>query len=317
MPEPRRPLRVLTWHVHGNYLWNLTQVPHHFFLATDAERSPHWAGRVGVLPWGDNVHEAPRERLREMDFDVVLYQHRRQWAERETLLTTAQLALPRIVLEHDPPQGHPTDELHWCQDPGALLVHVTPFNALMWDNGVTPARTIEHGVKPLVDVPWRGDEPRGLVVVNNLKRRGRRLGLDVWEQLSARVPLRLVGMGSTEVGGDGEVGQFELPHVLAAHRFFFNPIRHTSLGLAVVEALHAGLPVVGLATTGMVGVIENGRNGWIDHRLDVLEDVMHRLLRDRALAAEWGRAGQATARERFGIERFVADWLAAFATVAG
>jgi len=24
----KRPLRVLTWHVHGNYLYALTQVPH-------------------------------------------------------------------------------------------------------------------------------------------------------------------------------------------------------------------------------------------------------------------------------------------------
>ena len=29
MPSPAR-LRILTWHVHGNYLYYLTQVPHEF-----------------------------------------------------------------------------------------------------------------------------------------------------------------------------------------------------------------------------------------------------------------------------------------------
>lgn len=310
---PRRRLRILTWHVHGNYLYNLTQVPHDFYLVTDHARSSHHSGRVGVLPWADNVHETPVEHLRDGVFDVVLYQHRRQWDEdRHVELSPAQQRLPRIVLEHDPPQESPTDTLHWCQDPDALLVHVTAYNALMWDNGRTPHRIVEHGVKPLVELPWRGDVERGLVVVNHLRQRGRRLGLDVYRQVQAQLPLTLVGMASDELGGAGEVPQFELPALLAAHRFFFNPIRHTSLGLAVVEAMMAGLPVVGLATTELVTVIHSGRNGYVDTRLPQLLAVMRELLRDAGLAREWGAAGRRVARERFGIERFVRDWLAVF-----
>ena len=75
----RRRLRILTWHVHGNYLWYLTQVPHEFYLVTDAERSTHHSGRSGTLPWGDNVHEAPVDRIRDMAFDVVLFQSRAAW----------------------------------------------------------------------------------------------------------------------------------------------------------------------------------------------------------------------------------------------
>lgn len=309
MPEPRRRLRILTWQVHGNYLYNLTQVPHDFWVVVDAARSTHHGGVGGHLPWGDNVHEAPLETLRTLPFDVVLYQHRNQWLdEQHHALSAAQRALPRIVLEHDPPQASPTEELHWCQDPGALLVHVTAYNALMWNNGVTPSRVIEHGVKPLAERPWRGELARGLVVVNHLQRRGRRLGLDIWQDVSAQVPLQLVGLGSEALGGAGEVAQPRLPDVLAAHRFFFNPIRHTSLGLAVIEAMMAGLPVVGLATAGMVTLIDSGRNGYIDHRLPRLVGVMRELLRNPLLARAWGEAGRRTARERFAIERFVADW---------
>ncbi len=61
----RRRLRILTWHVHGNYLYYLTQAPHDFFLVTRPGHPPGSAGKVGALPWGDNVHEvADRRRLR-------------------------------------------------------------------------------------------------------------------------------------------------------------------------------------------------------------------------------------------------------------
>ena len=66
-----RRLRILTWHVHGNYLYYLSQVPHDFWLVTDAARSPHHAGRSGSLPWGDNVHEAPLERIGDYLLSLV------------------------------------------------------------------------------------------------------------------------------------------------------------------------------------------------------------------------------------------------------
>lgn len=216
------------------------------------------------------------------------------------------------MLEHDPPQAHPTDTPHWCDDPAALLVHVTPFNALMWDNGRVPVRVVEHGVKLLSEPPWTGEMAQGLVVVNNIQRRGRRLGLDLWNEISSQVPMSLVGMGSQQAGGIGEVAQHKLPDMMAFHRFFFHPIRHTSLGLAVIEAMMIGLPVVGLATTELVTVIDRGRNGFIDTRTDRLVAAMQALVKDRQLAAQWGRAGRKTARERFGIERFVHDWLKVF-----
>jgi glycosyltransferase involved in cell wall biosynthesis len=124
-------------------------------------------------------------------------------------------------------------------------------------------------------------------------------------------------MGSVEVGGSGEVVNDRLPGTMAAHRFFFNPIRWTSLGLAIIEAMMVGLPIVGLATTELVTVIRNGENGFVDTRLDPLVDAMQRLLTQPELARELGAAARRTAEERFGIDRFVADWLDALATVAG
>jgi glycosyltransferase involved in cell wall biosynthesis len=314
--KPARALRVLTWHVHGNYLYYLSHIPHELWLVTDAQRTPHHTGRSGTLPWHANVHEVPIDQVRHADFDVVLFQSRAEWDdEQERYLSPAQQRGPRIYLEHDPPQQHPTDTRHWMDDPEVLLVHVTPFNALMWDNGHVPVRVIEHGVRLLRDVRHHGELARGLVAVNHIDRRGRRLGFDVYRAAAQQVPLTLVGLGSEAIGGEGPVANDQLPERMAAHRFFFNPIRHTSLGLAVIEAMMVGAPVVALATAELASVIRNGDTGFADTRLDRLIDAMQRLLRDPAEARRIGEAGRRLAAERFSIDRFVNDWDAALRQV--
>jgi glycosyltransferase involved in cell wall biosynthesis len=176
---------------------------------------------------------------------------------------------------------------------------------------------VEHGVDVPAGVRWTGELERGLVVVNNLRSRGRRLGLDVFERVRERVPLDLVGMGSEELGGLGEVPPPELPAFAARYRFLFNPIRWTSLGLAVCEALQVGLPVVGLATTEMATAVENGVSGWVDTDEDALVRRMERLLADPAGARRLSEGASRRGRERFGIERFARDWDALLRQVAG
>jgi glycosyltransferase involved in cell wall biosynthesis len=122
-------------------------------------------------------------------------------------------------------------------------------------------------------------------------------------------------MESQIMGGQGEIANLELPQFMARYRFFFNPIRWTSLGLAVVEAMAIGMPVVGLASTELAGVIDRGVNGYVDTDLDRLIATMQTLLADRRLAREWGDNARRTAHERFAINRFVSDWNEAFATV--
>jgi glycosyltransferase involved in cell wall biosynthesis len=309
---------VLTWHVHGNYLYYLSQAPHDFYLVTRPGHPPGYAGCVGALPWGDNVHEVSAGSVRDERFDCVLYQSRAHFdADRLELLSNAQRALPAIYLEHDPPQRHPTDTRHPAADAGMHIVHVTDFNALMWDNGDAPVTVIEHGVLVPPDAAWQGERAEGLVVVNHLARRGRRLGLDVFEQARRAVPLALVGMGSEELGGLGEVPNPALPATMARYRFFFNPIRYTSLGLALIEAMSIGMPVVALATTELPTVIVNGVNGCIDTRVSRLVDAMHALLDYPGLAQQWGAAARETALARFSIVRFADDWDRLLRRVAG
>lgn len=303
-----RRLRVLTWHVHGNYMYYLSQAKHDFYLVTKPGHTPGYAGKVGVLPWGGNVHEVPYDELASQDFDVVLFQHRTHWDDdRLNLLSNAQRRLPRVYIEHDPPQENAFEQRHWVQDRDTLLVHVTHFNRLMWDSGETPTQVIEHGVVVPDSVRYSGEKERGIVIINHLKQRGRRLGHDVFTEAARRVPLDLVGMDAHAAGGLGEIGNLDLASFSAQYRFFFNPIRWTSLGLAIVEAMTIGMPIVGLATTELATVIRNGESGFIHTDTDQLIDAMQHLLRDPA-EARLGEGARKVALERFHIDRFAAEW---------
>lgn len=312
MPRDVDRLRLLTWHVHGNYLYYLSQIPHDIYVPVLPGRPQGYGGRSGTLPWPDNLHEIEASAVQKERFDVVVFQSRKNYEDDQyRILTAAQRRLPRIYIEHDPPRESPTECRHPFQDPEGLLVHVTAFNQLMWDSGVTPSCVIDHGVMVPSSVTYSGELARGLCIVNNLAQRGRRLGADLYQVASRSVPLDLIGMGSRELGGLGEIPYPDLAAFTARYRFLFNPIRYTSLGLSVCEAMMVGVPIVGLATTEMAVTIENGVSGFVYTDMPSCIRAMELLIADPGRARELGAGARRYAQQRFSIERFIADWEAA------
>lgn len=314
-----RRLRVLTWHVHGSYLYYLARTPVDFYVLSKPGRNTGYAGRWGHFPWGDNIHDMPVAQVRDMEFDCILFQSRQHYLhDQHEILSEAQRKLPRIYLEHDPPREHPVDTRHPVDDPGTLLVHVTHFNDLMWDSGRTPTRVIPHGVAVPEDVHYSVELARGLVVINHMGQRGRRLGADIYSRVRTEIPLDLIGMGSQEMeGGLGEVRHDRLAAFQARYRFLFNPIRYTSLGLAVCEAMMIGMPIIGLATTEMTVTVENGISGHVHTDVDKLVEHMRLLLEDTAEARRLGDGARRYALEHFNIQRFARDWEETFRMVVG
>jgi glycosyltransferase involved in cell wall biosynthesis len=118
-------------------------------------------------------------------------------------------------------------------------------------------------------------------------------------------------MQTEAFGGLGDVPYRDLHRLTARYRFLFSPMRYTSMPLAVVEAMTIGMPVVALATTALPDVIQDGVNGYVSQDPEILIARMRSLIADPALAREIGARGQQTARERFGLQRFAADWTSA------
>jgi hypothetical protein len=307
-------LEVLTWHVHGAYMGALARVPVRWTLPVAPGRVGY-GGRSRTAAWPDNVVEVPVDELPTRSFDVVVYQHHLHHAvDRFTVLTPEQRSAPAVFIEHDPPRAAPTDTVHPVTEPATTVVHVTAFNALMWDTRA-PSVVIDHGVDVPVE-PARLERPAGIAVINDLAGRGRRLGLDVFLEARRHLPLTLIGMGAEELGGQGEVGPADVVPTVAAHRFLFSPIRYTSLGLGILEAMAAGVPVVGLATTELVTVVHDGVEGFVNTAPAALWHAGRRLLDDRPLALAMGAAARDVAASRFGMARFVSEWLELLTAVA-
>ncbi len=302
----KRP-RIFTWHIHGSYLYYLSLGNYDIYIPVKDDKSEGYYGRGDTFPFGDNLHVVPADEVKNLELDCILFQSAKNYeSDQFEILSAEQRELPKIYLEHDPPRQTPTDTKHIVDDPEVLLVHVTHFNKLMWNNNRTPVRVIDHGVTD-PGISYSGELNKGIVVINNIQKRGRRLGLDVFLELKKYIPLDLVGMGSEEPGL-GEIKHGQLPGFISRYRFFFNPIRYTSLGLSILEAMMIGVPVVGMATTELVTVIQNGVSGYVHTDTRYLADKMKELLDNHELAVQLGNEGRKIAQERFNINRFARDW---------
>jgi hypothetical protein len=286
---------------------SLVQGRHEYLIPATPERDADGSGRLGY-PWPARAREAPVETLREAEIDVVILQraHEPALCERWTGRRPGR-DVPAVWLEHNAPQGrieamrHPASEL-----PGVLLVHVTHFNALFWDSGSAPARVVEHGI-PDPGYRYTGELPRAAVVINEARRRGRVTGTDLLARFALAAPLDLFGIDAESLGGVGDVPHEDLPGALARRRVYLHPIRWTSLGLSLIEAMHIGMPVVALATTEAAEALD-GAAGVVSTNVDRLVNAVQRLVADPDEARERGRAARAAAVRRYGLERFLADW---------
>jgi hypothetical protein len=305
-------LSILAWHIHGSYLNALARVDHEWFLPVKAGRPEGYGGRGPTFDLPANVHEVPAAAVRDLDLDIVLLQTEKNLREDlPAILSPAQQRLPRLYLEHNTPRPDAVHQRHPFAGENGLLVHVTRFNRLMWDNGPASTRVIEHSVAIDPHIAYDGSLARGVTVANGIQHRPRIAGYDLFLQARGRVPLDAVGMESEAFGGLGDIPYRDLHRVLARYRFLFSPMRYTSLPLAVVEAMTLGMPVVALATTELPGVIQDGVNGYVSCDMDTLVGRMKTLLDDPELAKRLGQRARETARERFALERFCQDWDAA------
>ncbi len=304
-----KPLKILTWAIQGSYLNALTHVPHQWYQPVKPGSPPGFGGIDGVLRRRDHVRDVPAGEVCNLDLDVIVFQHARNYQDDQIeILSPEQRRLPRVYVEHNVPQPHAVESRHPMDDPQVLVVHVTHFNRLMWDNGDVPTVVIEHSVAIDPEARYSGQLERGITVVNSMPRRGRAVGLDLFQQARTRVPLDLAGMENGSLRPIGDIAYPELHRRVAEYRFLYSPIRYTSLPLAVIEALHIGMPVVALATTELPSVIVDDVSGYVSPDPEVLIDRMRSLLDDPTEARRLGDNARALAQQRFGLDRYIEDW---------
>lgn len=311
-------MNVLLWHVHGSWTTAFVQGAHRYIVPVLPDRGPDGRGRAETWDWPTSVVERTPKQLETEPIDVVILQRPHELdALAEAWLGGRRPGrdVPAIYLEHNAPQGRVAEMRHPAADRRDLtLVHVTHFNDLFWDAGATRTRVIEHGV---VDpgALYTGELPRAAAVINEPSRRGRVTGTDLLPRFAEAAPIDLFGMGAGAMGGLENPRQDRLHREMARRRVYLHPIRWTSLGLSLVEAMHLAMPIVALATTEAPLAVPR-EAGVISTRVDTLIGALRDLMHDRDRAHAMGRAARAWALSRYGLGRFLAEWDALLAEVA-
>ncbi|MER5701546.1 glycosyltransferase [Micromonospora sp. NPDC002296] len=312
-------MNVLVWHVHGSWATSFVHGRHRYLVPVTPDRGPYGLGRARTYPWPAGAVEVTPAELRRAEVDVVVLQRPEEFdLASEWLGRRVGRDVPAVYVEHNTPKGDVPNTRHPMADrDDLLLVHVTGFNQLFWDNGSTRSTVVEHGIVA-PDVEWTGELDRLAVVINEPVRRWRVTGTDLLPRFAALAPLDVFGMGvagladrlglpADRVTSHDDVPQDRMHAELARRRAYLHLCRWTSLGLSLIEAMSIGMPVVALATTEAVVAVPP-EAGALSTRVDDLLAATRRFLDDPPAARRAGAAARRAARDRYGLDRFLADW---------
>lgn len=147
----------------------------------------------------------------------------------------------------------------------------------------------------------------------------------IFERVQREVPSRLLLVGDGPERGEAAAEadrlgledrviflgkQDTVAELLTCSDLFLLPSASESFGLAALEAMASGTPVIATDVGGLPEVIDHGETGLLAPMGDV--DAMAagaiELLRDEARWLQTSRAAQATARERFSAARVVPQY---------
>lgn len=133
-----------------------------------------------------------------------------------------------------------------------------------------------------------------LVLVGDGKERSEIIGLSQRLNLSGNVIFIKSQINTTNVLSVMDV-------------FMFTPRRKEGLGLAVLEAMAAGKPVVATNVGGVSSVVKDGVNGFLvePSRHELLVEPTVKLLKDKVLYQKMAHSGRETVIQKFSINGMV------------
>ncbi|WNG90326.1 glycosyltransferase [Mycobacterium sp. ITM-2016-00317] len=304
------------WHVHGSWTESFVAGDHHYLIPVNETRDQNGRGTAG-RDW-PSACEIDAAELSTADVDLVVLQrpHEVELAEH-WLGRRPGIDVPAVYVEHNAPRPHPVDSVHPIAARTDIpLVHVTEFNRLMWDNGSAPTYVIDHGVADHGRL-YQAEIPAAATMINEPVRRWRTVGADLLTPLSRYAPIDVWGMGTTDMNADvrvaervtgrGDVSGHGVLQSVSRRCVYLHTARWTSLGLSLLEAMSAGMPVVAVAAT-MAPLAVPSDAGVVSADVTVLGEALEHFITNREAAEIAGKAAREFVLAHFGLTRFLGAW---------
>jgi N-acetyl-alpha-D-glucosaminyl L-malate synthase BshA len=149
--------------------------------------------------------------------------------------------------------------------------------------------------------------------------------IDIFEKISAEMPskLLLIGEGPDTILARRQINkkhlnerviflgnQNRIEAILPCTDLFLLPSEEESFGLAALEALACGVPVIGTSATGLVEVVDDFRTGFLLPVGDTssMARAAVSLLKDKNRLQEFKSNAARTALEKFGADKIVSQY---------
>jgi len=168
---------------------------------------------------------------------------------------------------------------------------------------------------------WEKALELGLLVVRKLRSRGVPVVYHVIGDGPSRTALRSwaarLNLGDT-VQWHGALAIEDVRTVLSGCDVYLHPSVSESFGVAVVEAMAMGIPVVASKVEGIPEIVEHDKTGYLLEFGDMegMAEAIDRIWRTPEVRLRMATEARQQAVDKFGIEREVKEWVELYYSVS-
>lgn len=297
---------ILTFPTHERYETQLCKTGHNFY-SFHLKGSKKWNRDQVDVP--ENYHILPENEIAQyIDFDFILVQSK-FWQYQVAKQINESLQLPIIVLEHTvpTPQTISKDQYLKMQHMiGNTNVFISEYSKGAW--GIDHnTKIIHHGL----DTETFKDnilekQDHILTVANDFINRDYCLNYSGWKRITDGLNVKVIGdtPGLSEAAKDTD----ELVKAYNECAVYLNTSTLSPIPMSLLEAMSCGCAVVSTATCMIPEIINNGINGFISNDEEELKSYIVKLLNDKELRHNIGKAARQTIENNFSLSNFVNNW---------
>ena len=310
-------MNILTFNWHTPYLSLLTQLDHHFEVATkNKEGTPDVPWHENMRPLRPNVSTITSAqllgRLRKRNYYDLILAHNVM-----DLVVTKEFSIPKIIIFHSKLSSDATISNKQDIIPsyrqgvrelisGAYCIFISQTKRYDWG---LPGEVILPGIDTSQYGGYTGEIECVLRVGNLINQRDLTSGYSMQEQVLQGLPSLVIGDNQYIPNSRPSRDWEDLKNAYRENRLFLStnmPPWEDGYNLAVLEAMATGMPVVALANP--VSLITDRVDGLVGNDVSGLRNCVEQLLADADFARAIGVEGRRTVEKMFPMSRFLEKW---------